>query len=176
MRSSGFSAELGRCVAILVLSGGVTAAAEPTDGWISTKAKITLLTSDDVGAAGIGVETRNGVVTLHGKVDTASEKAKAEALVRKVSGVRDVWNQLEVVPRSRKDLVKEADDAIKGRLKQCFERDRSLEGVRVTSVNDGVVLLSGEVDSPQDELRAIEAVHACTSVRRVASDIRTRQQ
>jgi osmotically-inducible protein OsmY len=95
--------------------------------------------------------------------------------VREIEGVREVRNLLQVVPESRRDLVKEADEAIKGKVDRCLAREGALKGVKVASVNDGVVLLSGEADAPRDELRAIEAVRSCTSVRRVASEIRTRQ-
>jgi osmotically-inducible protein OsmY len=44
----------------------------------------------------VKVVTQNGVVTLRGPVDTAEEKATIEELARKVPGVKQVDNQLEV--------------------------------------------------------------------------------
>ena len=150
-------------------------AAEPEDAWITTKAKIKLLTAADVSVTAVGVATANGQVTLHGTVGSQAEKARAEQVVRGIDGVREVRNLLQVVAESRRDLVKEADEAIKTKVSQCLGREAALKDVKVASVNDGVVLLSGETDAPGGELRAIEAVRSCTSVRRVASEIKTRQ-
>ena len=45
------------------------------DGWITTKVKSTLLYSSNVDGSDIKVDTKNGVVTLSGKVDTGAERA-----------------------------------------------------------------------------------------------------
>jgi hyperosmotically inducible protein len=145
------------------------------DAWITTKAKVKLLTSDDVSITEVNVDTTDGRVTLHGKVGSQAEKARAEAAVRGIDGVREVKNLLQVVPESRKDLVKDKDEAIREKVARCLEADAALKGVKLASVNDGVVLLSGEIDSAREELRAIEAVRGCTSVRRVASEMKTRE-
>jgi len=44
----------------------------------------------------IGVETNRGVVTLTGVVDSAADKARAEQVASKVSGVKRVVNNLQV--------------------------------------------------------------------------------
>lgn len=150
-------------------------AGDPKDAWITTKARIKLLTAEDVSVSDVNVDTQDGRVTLHGKVGSSSEKTRAEKAVRGVDGVREVRNLLQVVPESRKDLVKEADETIKDRVGKCLAGDGALKSVKVVSVDDGVVLLAGEIETPRDELRAIEAVRSCTSVRRVASEIKTRQ-
>ena len=41
------------------------------------KTKIALMTTDGVGTTDLNVDTVKGVVTLHGKVATEAEKAKA---------------------------------------------------------------------------------------------------
>ena len=46
------------------------AAADTSDVWLTTKAKITLLTTEGVSVTGVNVDTVNGAVTLHGKVKT----------------------------------------------------------------------------------------------------------
>lgn len=48
----------------------VPAVADSNDVWLTTKAKIALLTTDGVSATGVNVDTVNGAVTLHGKVRT----------------------------------------------------------------------------------------------------------
>jgi osmotically-inducible protein OsmY len=44
----------------------------------------------------IDVDSDNGIVTLKGKVDTADQKKRAEAVAKKVGGVKSVKNQLTV--------------------------------------------------------------------------------
>src|SRR5687767_1062191 len=45
---------------------------------------------------GINVDSEDGVVTLKGKVDSADAKKKAEAIAKKVDGVKRVKNELKV--------------------------------------------------------------------------------
>ena len=54
-------------------------AGAPTDAWITTKAKLALLTTEGVSVTDVNVDTVQGQVTLHGKVTTQAEKDKAAA-------------------------------------------------------------------------------------------------
>ncbi|MGH8516361.1 MAG: BON domain-containing protein [Panacagrimonas sp.] len=63
------------------------------DGWISTKVKSTLLYSSNVDGSDIKVDTKNGVVTLSGKVDNGAERALAIELARNVRGVKSVQSK-----------------------------------------------------------------------------------
>ena len=69
-----------------------------SDATLTGKVKSALAT--DVGlktVTGINVDSdKGGVVTLKGKVDSADVKKRAEAVAKKVSGVKSVKNQLEV--------------------------------------------------------------------------------
>jgi hypothetical protein len=51
----------------------------------------------DVDASGITVEVRDGDVVLAGSVPSYPQYVEAAAVARRVPGVRDVHNQLEVV-------------------------------------------------------------------------------
>ena len=169
------SAVLAVAVVSLLASPLAVEAADASDAWITTKAKIRILTAEDVSVNAVGVDTENGRVTLHGKVASETEKHSAEVAVRTVDGVREVRNLLQVVPEEKRQEVEEKDEAIKDRAQACLAREHSLAGANVASVSNGVVLLSGELATPEDELRAIESVRGCTKVRRVASEIRTRR-
>ena len=80
-----------------------------SDGWITAKTKIALLTTSGVSSRDINVDTVDGRVTLHGTVRSAEEKAKVEQEARKVQGVREVKNLLQVVPGARQEAVKASD-------------------------------------------------------------------
>jgi hyperosmotically inducible protein len=69
---------------------------EITDATITAKVKAALISDTVVKARDIDVDTIDGVVTLTGIVETASEKSQAETLARGCEGVRAVRNQLEV--------------------------------------------------------------------------------
>ena len=157
--------------ALMVMGGAGLAWSDHPDTWVTTKAKITLLTTDGVSATGVNVDTVNGKVTIHGKVKTADEKTKAEAAVRKLDGVKEVQNLLQVVPEEKRDVVNASDDVIKDSVQNALKADTTVEGVKVASVNKGVVLLSGEAKTINAKLKAIEVALAQPGVVRVATEI-----
>jgi osmotically-inducible protein OsmY len=64
-------------VIVLVLCGIASARAAEPDAWITMKTKVSLMTTDGIHTSDLNVDTVKGVVTLHGKVSTEAEKAKA---------------------------------------------------------------------------------------------------
>lgn len=61
-----------------------------SDSWITAKVKSTLLYSNNVTGSNIAVSTKDGVVTLSGKLDTGAERALAIELTQNVRGVKRV--------------------------------------------------------------------------------------
>lgn len=159
----------------LALTGllGVVANADTSDKWLTTKTKIVLLTTDGLSVSGVNVDSTNGAVTLHGKVKTEADRVKAENTVRGVDGVKSVKNLLQVVPEAFKKSVKASDKAIKDRVEASLKSDKTVADVKVASVNNGVVLLSGKAASLTEKLRAIELAWTVGGVTRVASEIET---
>jgi hyperosmotically inducible protein len=152
-------------------------AAQP-DSWITTKAKISLLTTENVSGTAINVDTVDGRITLHGKVRSEAEKKNAGDAVANIEGVTEVRNLLQVVPAANEKAVEESDDQITTRVKDAFAKDRALasSGISVQSVNKGVVLLAGETPSMTTHLRAITTASAVPGVRRVASEVKGADQ
>ncbi len=83
-----------------------------------------------------------GIVTLEGVVPTWSQRADAERVVRGLSGVRGVINQITV-------MAKAVDSSrIKADIEEALERQAEREARRIgVSVKDGVVMLTGRVRS-----------------------------
>lgn len=162
---------LGTVLALGCASGAH--AADTGDAWITTKAKIALLTTSDLGATGIDVDTVGGKVTLHGTVATQSEKARAESVAKSVKGVQSVNNLLQVVPAKSEERVEAKDDQIEKRVDQALDDDQRLKGsdIDVASVNNGVVLLRGKAASMTDHLEALNVAGKVPGVRRVESEI-----
>lgn len=146
-------------------------AADSKDMWLTTKAKITLLTTEGLSVRGVNVDTVNGAVTLHGKVKTEADKDRASAVVRTVDGVKSLNNLLQVVPDVFKSSVKASDALVKDRVKAALDTDKSVQNISVASVNNGVVLLSGKAPTLNEKLRAIELAWSVDGVARVASEI-----
>jgi hyperosmotically inducible protein len=66
------------------------------DAGITASVKTAFAADPEVKALSIDVDTRDGVVTLSGRVETASMRARAEDLARHTSGVKSVRNELMV--------------------------------------------------------------------------------
>jgi osmotically-inducible protein OsmY len=156
-----------------VFTVGAATAAETPDVWVTTKAKVTLMTTEGVSTTDLNVDTVNGIVTLHGKVATDAEKALAEKVTRGIDGAKDVKNLLQVVPSAQRKVVQRADDAILKAVEDAFKANRRVSdsGIAVASVNKGVVLLSGKAKSVEGHLEAVEVANAVSGVRRVATEV-----
>jgi len=148
---------------------------QPEDAWITTKVKMSLITDETVGALDINVDTFDGLVTLHGQTASEAEKAAAEKRAREIRGVRDVRNLLAVVPDAARETTEVADDKLETQVTTVLERDQGLKDsdIDVKSVNDGVVVLSGEAETLSAHHRALEDARSVEGVRRVASEIRS---
>ena len=68
-----------------------------SDAAITTKVKARLTADPELNPFNIDVDTRNGAVTLTGRVRTQAARAEAEKLARGTQGVKSVANELEVV-------------------------------------------------------------------------------
>jgi hyperosmotically inducible protein len=129
-----------------------------------------LLTDSRTPALNINVETHAGVVTLFGIVPTQDAKSAAEADARKVSGVKRVVNELQVVASTKQAEVKARDEDIESEVKKALEksdfRDISVE------VKNGVVRLKGTVPTGSRRLDAAVLTRSVNGVRAVKDDLR----
>ena len=150
------------------------AAADANDAWLTTKAKIALLTTSDLSASGINVDTLDGTITLHGTVPTDAEKARAASVAKGIDGVTSVENLLQVVPAKNEERVEAKDEQIEQNVEQALAADKRLAGsdIDVASVNKGVVLLEGSADSMSDHLVALNVAGKVAGVRRVESQVK----
>jgi hyperosmotically inducible protein len=159
-------------VGALSLSGPAFAVDRP-DAWITTKAKIALLTTEGVSGTAIHVDTTDGRVTLYGSVATAPDKTKAANAVRSIEGVREIRDLVQVVPENAKKIVESSDADLKTRVSAALAKDKALgdSRIRVESVNSGVILLSGTAKTLSDHLRALEDASRVDGAVRVESNV-----
>jgi len=147
--------------------------ADTPDAWVTMKTKVSLMTTDGIHTSALNVDTVNGVVTLHGKVPTEAEKMKAGDVARRIDGVKDVKNLLQVVPKSERAMVNRSDEEIKKSVEAAFAANRRVHnsGIKVASVDKGVVLLSGKTDSLEAHLESVQVADAVRGVRRVSIEV-----
>lgn len=124
----------------------------------------------------ISVEAERGVVTLRGKVDSEETKKAAAEIVRRIEGVTQVRNELEVVPSARRAEVDARDQAIARALEEQLKRDPQLQNAVIDArVDAGVVTLRGQVRSPAAGSRAAELARAAPGVRSVRNELSSAQ-
>lgn len=148
-------------------------ASASSDAWITTASKMRLLANGETPGLDINVDTSNGVVTLFGVVDSESGKSAATSEVRKVAGVRDVRNVLQVVPASRKDAVDAKDGEVQAAVEKRLGERTDLRGSSIdVEVSKGIARLTGTVDSSSDHLVALSVARATPGVRGLIDDLR----
>jgi hyperosmotically inducible periplasmic protein len=81
-----------------VTRGQETVGAYIDDSAITTSIKARFVENKLVDAASISVETLNGTVMLSGFAKSSTEKFTAESIAMKVSGVKNVKNEIAVRP------------------------------------------------------------------------------
>jgi hyperosmotically inducible periplasmic protein len=81
-----------------VTRGQETVGAYVDDATITTQIKSRFIENKEVDAASIRVETLNGTVMLSGFAKNGTEKGTAEAIARKVNGVKSVKNEIAIRP------------------------------------------------------------------------------
>lgn len=112
-------------------------------GDISRSVENVLEWNAEIDASDIRITTIGGIVTIEGTVESYWKKVRAEDLASDVTGVVEVQNRLAVVPTD--DAVDEriAEDIVNAIERKSFV---DMENI-IVRVEDGVVSLSGEVDS-----------------------------
>jgi osmotically-inducible protein OsmY len=110
----------------------------------------------------IKVTVSNGWVALEGEVILLRERDDAERIVRRLTGVRGVYNQItvnafEVNPENVREAIEEE-----------LKKRASIEADRIkVSLNDGTVTLSGPVQSWEEERAITTAASRAPGVLRV---------
>ncbi len=122
-----------------------------------------------INAEQIGVEVKDGVVTLAGQVDSYAEKWNAEKAAERVSGVRAMALTIEVKltgPHQRNDTEIAASAASALQWKTFFPNN----AVKVT-VQDGWLTVSGELEWEYQRQSAVNALRELTGVKGLTNNI-----
>jgi hyperosmotically inducible protein len=151
-------------------------ACSQTDPGVTTAVKTKLAADDTVKAYKIDVDTKDGVVTLSGTVDTAEAKTRAVEVARATKGVSSVQDQLAVAPPAvATSGITEplTDGAISATVKTALLADPLSSGLKIdVDTAAGVVTLSGTVPTSDEKTRAEEVAKASPGVSSVVNDLK----
>jgi len=125
-----------------------------------------------VDASEVGVQVKNGVVTLTGQIDSFGKMQAASRATHRVAGVLDVANDLKVVVpggdrRSDTDIAQAVRSALRW---DVFVPDASI----TSTVSNGWVTLEGDVPSWHEKEAAARAVRDLSGVHGVTNQISVR--
>lgn len=148
------------CVCLLVLAGAACQSG-PDDAAITTAVKAKMAADTTVSATSINVDTKEGVVTLTGSVESAAAKSQAETIAKATEGVKSVTNNLTVKPATATMPSTPAadatnDTAIENAIAANLAK-AGITGVEV-EVEDGVATLKGTVAKGQ-MMKAMQAAN-----------------
>ncbi|MHC6223263.1 BON domain-containing protein [Pseudomonas sp. X10] len=132
--------------------------------------------------APIEAESRDGVVTLRGRVSSVEAKELAGVLARTTEGVYLVNNlvsldtaamaQARQAPVGAPTGPQPSDSWIIDKIQSSFKFSRNLDGPNIKVVSeDGLVRLSGEVVSNEQKSIAVEVARQIIGVRGVDADL-----
>lgn len=170
-----------------------------SDTAITARVKAALFAEKNLSAMDVNIETKNGVVQLAGFVDSADQQERAAKVAQTVEGVKEVKNDLrlaaavgavtgaatgavggvlDTVTGTAKNATSEtkrvfSDSTITAKVKTALigEKDLSAMDVNVETKN-GIVQLSGFVESKDQQDRANKVAQSVDGVKEVKNDLR----
>jgi hyperosmotically inducible periplasmic protein len=120
-----------------------------------------------------------GIVTLGGQVASENDKSQAESLAKSLAGAQVVANQIVVMPPGGESEAKavnsDLDKAIEKNLDAALIQNKLQKGVKY-DVKNGVVTLTGEVNSQSKRALAEQIASAVPNVKQVVNDLQIKNQ
>lgn len=146
------------------------------DAKLTTEVKTALLREPDVKSLDISVESMDGAVKLSGFVDNQTQIDKAVTVARGVDGVRDVQNQLALKSGENTMGAKIDDGITTTKVKAALLADSAVKGTAIdVETREGVVQLSGFVDSQAQIDRALQLARGVDGVQKVDNGLSVKQ-
>ncbi len=167
-------------------SGSAEVSVGVPDAWVTAKIQSKYFMDDEVKGRNINVDTKDGVVTLAGTVETEAQRAQAEAIARNTDGVKDVREQLQVQPAAAKPdagtarplpNVVDTDAWITTKVRSRFFTDIHVKNMNVdVATNSGVVTLTGEVQNAEARTTAEALARQVDGVKQVTNKLTVKPQ
>jgi hyperosmotically inducible protein len=120
-----------------------------------------------------------GVVTLGGQVASDGDKSQAESIAKSIAGAQVVADQIAVIPsgveKEAKAVNSDLDDGIEKNLDAALIQNHLDKRVKY-DVKNGVVTLTGEVNSQSRRAYAETIAKAVPNVAQVVNELQIKDQ
>jgi hyperosmotically inducible protein len=120
-----------------------------------------------------------GVVTLGGQVASDGDKSQAESIAKSIAGAQVVADQIAVIPsgveKEAKAVNSDLDDGIEKNLDAALIQNHLDKRVKY-DVKNGVVTLTGEVNSESRRAYAETIAKAVPNVGQVVNELQIKDQ
>jgi hyperosmotically inducible periplasmic protein len=120
-----------------------------------------------------------GVVTLGGHVASDGNKSQAESIAKSIAGGQIVSNQIGVTPPAveseAKTVNSDLDKGIEKNLDAALIQHRVNKGIKY-DVKNGVVTLTGEVNSQAKRAQIEKVASAVPNVQQVVNELQVKDQ
>ena len=136
---------------------------------------------DEAGLKDVSVtqDRDQGVVTLSGNVATEGAKAQAESIAKSIATGQVVADQIAVIPpgveSETKTINSDLDKGIEKNLDAALIQNRLRKGVEY-DVKNGVVTLTGEVNSESKRAQVEQVASTVPNVRQVVNELQVKHQ
>jgi hyperosmotically inducible protein len=136
---------------------------------------------DQVGLKDVSVsqDRDKGIVTLSGNVTNENDKSRAESIAKSIASTQVVADQIAVIPlgveKEAKAVNSDLDAGIEKNLDAALIQNRMHDSVKY-EVNNGVVTLTGEVNSQQKRDHAEKVATRVPNVKQVVNDLQVKNQ
>jgi hyperosmotically inducible periplasmic protein len=149
-----------------------------TDAGITAQVKAAFALSKRISAYEIGVDTKDGVVTLTGQSPSEIDRDLAGNVARDTTGVKQVDNQIRVEPglkpsdASLRESARVTDLEIHAYLRERLTASEFLSGNEINvSVKDRVVTLTGRTQTPRQKAGVEQLARSIPNVADVVNQL-----
>ena len=149
-----------------------------SDAGITTQVKAAFALSKQISAYEIGVETKDGVVTLTGKAPSEIDRELAGNVAKDTTGVKQVNNHIRVEPglkpsdASLRESARVTDLEIHAYLRERLAASEFLSGNEINvGVKDRVVTLTGRTQTPQQKAGVEQLARSLPNVANVVNQL-----
>jgi hyperosmotically inducible periplasmic protein len=116
-----------------------------------------------------------GVVTLRGHVPSDGVRAQAESIAKSIADGQVVSNQIGVIPPATESEAKTVNSDLDKGLDAALIQRRLHKGVKY-EVKNGVVTLTGEVNSQARRAQVEKVASAVPNVQQVVNELQVKDQ
>jgi len=118
----------------------------------------------------IQVVVKEGRVTLEGKVEWHYQRERAESALRRIRGLKSIFNLIDVVPGVN-------PTEIKSQIERAFQRNAQIDARTITvEANNGAVVLRGRVRSLAERAEAEREAWSAPGVTQVENRIQVTEE